>query len=103
MRVMSVSGFSDWEKGAGVREFIFDSDNNSGALKDCFHVCLRFPSVAVSRTTSRIAFRNGPDCLYLDRVKEVKLYDEYEEIGAVFDVVCKDPACGEISWRFLAY
>ena len=102
MRVLSVSGFSKWQEEAGIKEFIFDSDNNSGTMWERLHISMRFPCAVVSRSSNRIAFKNKAGCLCLDRVKEVDLHDEYDCVGTVFDIVCKNPESGDISWRFIA-
>lgn len=102
MRVLSVSGFSDWQREAGIKEFVLDSDNNDDVAWGRLHVSMRFPCAVVSRASNRIAFKCDAGCLYFDHVKEVDLHDEFDCVGTVFDIICKLPGNGEISWRFIA-
>ena len=102
MKVMSVSEFDAWQKASGERVFILDTDNNEWHPAQPFHICLRFPKVIVSAFLDRIAFRDGNTILCLDRVKEVHMYDTYEMVGTVFDVICCPTVGNPMTWRFLA-
>lgn len=89
MRVMSLSDFSEWQRKAGEKEYIFDSDNNEWLTPYCFHTCLRFRTASVSRTSNRIAFRSDGNVLTLRNVKEVLMFDDSRAVGTVFEIVCE--------------
>ena len=102
MTVFGLSDFADWQKRSCLREYILDSDNTEQTADRCFAVCLRFPSVSVSASSRRIVFRDGKNSLTLNRVKEVRLDEDPDLVGTVFDVVCLTVDGKEIVWRFLA-
>jgi len=99
---MSVSDFSEWVRGSGGKEFIFDSDNNDWLAPYRFHICMRCHTAVVSHSSNRIAFLEGTSRLCLERVKEVHMFDDCAAIGTVIDIVCETGNDKRVSWRFLA-
>ena len=102
MTACGISDFAKRLKTLGLREYIYDSDNNPGQESRSLRLCLRFSSASFSPSSGRIVFRDGRQSLTLNCVKEVRLYENFNTVGTVFDVVCREPGEQERHWRFLA-
>ena len=102
MTVLSVSDFMNWKDSGKAEEYIFDSDNND-SLTPCFRICMRFHTVSVSRAFRRIMFLEGKNSMIFERVKEVRIHEEFDTVGTVFDIVCESENEREVPARFLAY
>lgn len=101
MRVLTVSEFQEWEKGASVQEFIYASDNQKGGNSDIINASLHFNNSFVCPELRQICFTgNKRDSLFFNRVKEVHMFDDRKSIGVVFDIICDDSELK--SFRMLA-
>ena len=101
MRVLTVPEFYDWTKRERPAAFLFSTENNNWIKPSGIKIMQSFQSVALSASLNRLCFRNSTGFLCMEQIKEVHMYDDREDIGVVFDVVC-DPDFGGRVWRLIA-
>lgn len=100
MRILSVSEFAEWDRQHAPSEYIFSTENNGWASADCAILTARYSGALIGSGLNRICFRDNRNSLCLERIKEVRMYDDKESIGVVFEVVCAGKR--ERVFRFLA-
>ena len=99
MRVLSISEFQNWVSGQQPSIFIFSTENNTFLESGMMRLSMHFDRVLTGR--GRICFRNHLDVLYFECVKEVRMYDDVESIGVVFEIICEGGRGGTV-YRFIA-
>ena len=100
MSVMSISEFADWVRRSTFVDYIFTTENNKQSGLSNISVSFRFHEAVVSVQTGRVLFRDGENILCIGRIKEVRIYDDRDSVGTVFELVC--PGRTGCVYRFLA-
>ena len=100
MRTVKVTEFGDWLSRVKPSEYIFASENHPESRIPEIGFTLRFGSAEVSDRTCRVLFRNGENSICIGRIKEVRIYDDRENVGTVFEIVCSGRS--ERIFRFIA-
>ena len=101
MRIMTVTEFCDWTDQNKPECFLFSTENNRHFKPYGVQIRERFSSLTRSASSDRLCFRNQSGTLCLEHVKEVRMYDDRDSIGIVFDVVC-DMGRVPCVWRMIA-
>ena len=101
MRKLSVSEFQEWIRNRQPEEYIFSSENNVDSVPTGLCMRFRFRDILVRPDSRRICFGENRHSICFDEIKEVIMYDDRENVGTVFDIVCKK--CDEVvNYRMVA-